>query len=195
MKNCRYTGLMKHFLLLGVTCVALALPCFGQAPPANDNFANRTVLTGNSVAFSGTLAGAIMEPNEAAGGFISNNLTETQSVWWTWTAAKTSLVTIEMTGASQDSGKDIYSDGMVIYNTTNLNRKSIPVAEFGLDLSFLCDAVTFSAIEGTSYQIQMIGCSSTAYQFQLTATDTPLILQAPRNLTVSSNGSTLFTVV
>ncbi|HEY3853578.1 MAG TPA: hypothetical protein VGO67_04200 [Verrucomicrobiae bacterium] len=186
---------MKHLLLLGVACVALALPSFGQTLPSNDNFANRTVLTGNSVAFSGTLAGATTEPNEAAGGFFSDFFTEPRSVWWTWTATKTSLVTIEMTGASQDSGGFNPSDGMFIYNTTNLNIKSTPMAEFFLDLSFLCDAVTFSATEGTSYQFQMLGNTPTAYQFQLTASDAPLILQAPRNLTVSSNGSTLFTVV
>ena len=109
---------MKHLLLLGVLFVALALPAFGQTPPANDDFTNRTLLTGNSVAFSGTLAGATMEPNEAAGGFISNNLTETQSVWWTWKATKTSLVTIEMTGASQGQ-RDRYlqrRNGYIQYN-------------------------------------------------------------------------------
>ncbi len=193
MKTFRYCKLMKHLLLLYVSCVALALPCFSQTPPVNDNFANRTVLTGNSVAFSGTLAGATMETNEALGGAFSNYFNATESVWWTWTAPQTSLVTIEMTEASQDSGG--VHDGVAIYNTTNLNSRSSPIAKFFLDVVVLCDAVTFSAIEGNSYQIQMIGKSSTAYQFQLTATDNPLILQAPRNLTVSSNASTLFTVV
>jgi hypothetical protein len=187
---------MKHILLLGAACVALALPCFGQASPPNDNFANRTVLTGNSVAFSGTLAGATMEPNEALGGNFTNFFYETQSVWWSWTAPQTSLVTVEMIGASQDGDRNGYfRDGMAIYDTTNLNADSIQVAEFALDTSFLCDAVTFSAIEGSNYQFQLVGWSSTAYQFQLMSTDTPLILQAPRNLTVSSNASMLFTVV
>jgi hypothetical protein len=55
--------------------------------------------------------------------------------------------------------------------------------------------MTFSATEGSNYQIQLLGSSSTAYQFFLSATNSPLILQPPRNLTVSSNASTLFTVV
>ena len=137
-----------------------------------------------------------MEPNEAVGGFLSNYFNETQSVWWTWTAPQTSLVTVEMIGASQDSEiEGFYRDGVAIYDTTNLSAGSIPVAEFALGVSILCDAVRFSAIGGSSYQIQMLGNTSTDHQFQLTATDTPLILQAPRNLTVSSNASTLLTVV
>jgi hypothetical protein len=187
---------MKQALLLGTAYIAFSMRCFGQGPPPNDNFSNRIVLTGNSVAFSGTIAGATLEPNEALGGFLSEEFNATQSVWWTWTAPQTSLVTVEMIGASKDGDVEgFYRDGMAIYDTTNVFTQVAPIAEFALDLSILCDAVRFSAIGGSNYQIQMQGWSSTAYQFQLKATDTPLVLQAPRNLTVSSNASTLFTVV
>jgi hypothetical protein len=84
---------------------------------------------------------------------------------------------------------------MAIYDTTNVFTQAAPIAQFTVDLSILCDTVTFSAIGGSHYQIQMLGKGSTAYQFQLTATNSPLILQGPRNLTISSNESTLFTVV
>jgi hypothetical protein len=187
---------VKQTLLLGTVCVAFALPGFGQAPPPNDNFSNRIVLTGNSVSFSGTLAGATLEADEALGGFLTNLIPQSQSVWWTWTAPQTSLVVVEMIGASKDADTDGYfRDGLAIYDTTNVFTNVAPVADFALDLSFLCDAVRFSASKGSNYQIQLLGCSSTAYQFQLTAINTPLILQAPRNLTVSSDESTLFTVV
>jgi hypothetical protein len=102
-----------------------------------------------------------------------------------------------MTGASADSapGGGIVADGIAVYDTTNVFTQVQPIAEAGLDLSILCDALTFSAIEGSTYQIQMLGRSSTAYQFLLMATNTPLVLQTPRNLTVSSNASALLTVV
>lgn len=187
---------MKQALLLGTVCVAISLPCFGQAPPPNDNFSNRIVLTGNSVAFSGTLAGATLEPHEALGENFTNYVYPAdESVWWTWTAPQTSLVTLEMIGASADAAGFDFVDGIAIYDTTNVFTQVQPVAEVGLDLSIICDALTFSAIGGSNYQIQLLGSSSTAYQFLLMATNSPLFLQAPRNLTVSSNESTLLTVV
>jgi hypothetical protein len=190
---------MKQSLLGGVVCIACSLPSLGKAPPPNDNFSNRIVLTGNSVAFSGTLAGATLEPHEALGGNLTNVFlgTVSQSIWWTWTAPQTSLVTVEMTGASADSqipsGGPV--DGIAIYDTTNIFAKAQPVAEMDLDVSIVCQALTFSATEGSNYQIQVLGSSSTAYQFLLMAADIPLILQPPRSVTVSSNASTLFTVV
>jgi hypothetical protein len=102
-----------------------------------------------------------------------------------------------MTGASADSqipsGGPV--DGIAIYDTTNIFAKAQPVAEMDLDVSIVCQALTFSATEGSNYQIQVLGSSSTAYQFLLMAADIPLILQPPRSVTVSSNASTLFTVV
>ncbi len=53
----------------------------------------------------------------------------------------------------------------------------------------------FRQLEAAATKIQVLGSSSTSYQFQLVATNSPLILQPPRNVTVSSNASTLFTVV
>jgi hypothetical protein len=191
--------LIGKALVVAILGMAAAPFCSGQAPPSNDNFSNRIVLTGNTVAFSGALAGATLQPNEALGGYGANQLTGnlSQSIWWTWTAPQTSLVIVEMIGASSDSqiqgGEPV--DGVAIYDTTNVFTQADPVAQMGLDVSMICEALRFSATEGSNYQIQVIGSSSTAYQFLLVATDPPLILQVPRSLTVSSNASTLFTVV
>ncbi|HUD46943.1 MAG TPA: hypothetical protein VMR33_08935 [Candidatus Baltobacteraceae bacterium] len=188
---------MKQFLLPVAFWLVCSSPGFGQAPPPNDNFSNRIVLSGNSVAFSGTLAGATLEAKEALGGNFTNYMLYPvdESVWWTWTAPQTSLVTVEMIGASADSAGQTFADGIVIYDTTNVFTRAQPVAEVALDLTIVCDALTFSAIGGSNYQFQLLGSSSTAYQFLLMVTNNPLILQAPRNLTVSSNESTLLTVV
>jgi hypothetical protein len=191
--------LMKQSLLVVIVCIAFSLPCLGQTPPPNDNFSNRIVLTGSSVAFAGTLAGATLEAHEALGGYNTNQLagTVSQSVWWTWTAPQTSLVTVELTSASADSqipgGWPV--DGIAVYDTTNVFTNVQPVAEMDLDVSILCEAMTFSAIGGSNYQIQLLGSSSTAYQFLVLATNSPLIFQPARSVTVSTNASTLFTVV
>ncbi len=190
---------MKLNLLGGILCLACSLPCLGQTPPPNDTFSNRIVLSGNSVAFSGTLAGATLQPHEALGGTLTDVLVEApnQTIWWTWTAPQTSLVIVEMTGASADSqlANSGPVDGIAIYDTTNVFAEVQPVAEMDLDVSILSQALTFAATAGSNYQIQVLGSSSTAYQFLLMATNHPLILQPPRSVTVSSNASTLFTVL
>jgi hypothetical protein len=75
--------LIAKSLLVGILGMGSTLPCFGQAPPPDDNFSNRIVLTGNTVAFSGTLAGATLQPGEALGGNSTNQLegNVSQSVW------------------------------------------------------------------------------------------------------------------
>src|SRR5262245_31925646 len=67
-----------------------------QPPPANDNFADRTALSGSSLTFSGTLAGATLEtgePTNACSALVSGG-----SVWWTWTAAESTAVVLAIIG-------------------------------------------------------------------------------------------------
>ena len=54
-------GLFSFFAALALISANSA---FAQSPPANDDFANRTVLTGSSITFTGTLVGATSEPAE-----------------------------------------------------------------------------------------------------------------------------------
>jgi hypothetical protein len=190
---------MKRGFVPVVLCVAFSWQCFAQAPPPNDNFSNRIVLSGSQLTFSATLAGATVESNEYLGGYLTvfPCTTPTQSVWWTWTAPETSLVVLEMIGASADSvcSDTDPLDGVAVYDTTNVFSGVESVTNMGFDLSMLCEALAFSAVAGSNYQIQVLGSSSTTYQLLLVATNAPVILQQPRNLTVSSNASTLFTAV
>ena len=71
----------------------------------NDNFANRTVISGTSATLSGSNSGATKEagePNHAgnAGG---------KSVWWTWTAPSDGTVTIDTAGSSFDTLLAVYT--------------------------------------------------------------------------------------
>src|SRR5258708_5638673 len=84
--------LFSFFTALALVSVTSA---FAQSPPQNDNFVNRTTLTGSSVTFSGSLAGATLESAEATN-VNWRPYGATASVWWTWTAAATGPVVISM---------------------------------------------------------------------------------------------------
>src|SRR5258706_9921487 len=69
-----------------------------QAPPPNDNFADRLVLTGSFLTTSSTLVGATfegVETNNSIAPFFGGPQTG-GSVWWTWTAPQSSAVVIEL---------------------------------------------------------------------------------------------------
>src|SRR5437588_11582520 len=70
-----------------------ALTGFCQAPPPNDNFDDRTALSGSSVSFSAGLANATTESGEVAG---PSGYPAGPSVWWTWTPSTSSQVVITM---------------------------------------------------------------------------------------------------
>ena len=64
-------------LLIGVPAWS-----FRQAAPANDNFANAIVLTGNTLTTSGSNVAATKEAGEPNHAGNSGGA----SVWWSWTA-------------------------------------------------------------------------------------------------------------
>src|SRR5438876_10543943 len=68
---------------------------FGQSP-VNDNFTNRTAISGSTITVAGTLAGATIESPEADGSFPGGPLSTGGSVWWTWTASESTTVLIAM---------------------------------------------------------------------------------------------------
>lgn len=72
--------------------------------PANDHFANRTLLTGISTNVIGSNVGASKEPGEpnhadATGG---------SSVWWTWTPTVSGELTLHTAGSAIDTVLAVY---------------------------------------------------------------------------------------
>jgi hypothetical protein len=114
--------------------------------PANDNFSQRIVLTGARVTATGNNAAATLQSGEkriiaAAGG---------HSVWWSWTAPATGNVTIATTGSNFDTVLGVYTGSAV----NSLRLIALNDQEGGgRDTS----KVTFRAVAGTTYQIDVDG--------------------------------------
>jgi hypothetical protein len=114
-------------------------------PPANDNFSGRILLTGatNNVTASNVAASTeIGEPYHAGqpGG---------SSVWWTWTAPRNGVVTLDTIGSNFDTLLAVYTGTSV----TALVEVASDDESGGNSTSRL----TFSAITGTRYQIAVDG--------------------------------------
>jgi hypothetical protein len=77
---CNLCSYPRQLVNLGLFGLALAL---GHAQPANDNFANATLITGQTAQVTGSNVGATMETGEPT---TVEGWAAGQSVWWRWTA-------------------------------------------------------------------------------------------------------------
>jgi hypothetical protein len=166
-----------------------AVAAFCQSPPVNDNFANRTVLSGSSISFTGTLAGATLEseePTTSCEAPVSGG-----SVWWTWTATKSIPVVIVIrrdysSFDSQNSWLEV-CEGTDLTNLTQIdcNRFDGPAGRY----------VKFAASAGVAYQFRAFGAWAGPFALLLTAGDAPVIVVPPQNALVSPYGSAVFSVI
>ncbi len=95
-----------HFWLF---CIALSvfagLARTTMAQPANDNFANRIILTGDNLTVSGSLSNATSEANEPLLPGISSG----QTAWWTWIAPSNGIVSLSITGTGFEPLLTVYA--------------------------------------------------------------------------------------
>ena len=137
------------------------------SPPQNDDFADRIALEDGTTQTSGTNefasseSGEPINPSGAAGG---------RTVWWSWTAPFTGSTTITTIGSNYDTT-------LAIYEGNSLGGLSLLGAND--DSSGLQSAVTFTAVSGTTYQIQVDGWSSSQGDIQLNYPDPGLSDQVP----------------
>jgi hypothetical protein len=111
---------------------------------ANDMFANAELITGPSAQVGGTNIGATKESGEPDHGGESGG----QSVWWKWVAPATRWVTIDRSGSDFNSDLGVYTGSRVDALTT--------IASIG-DAYVYGNAVTFLAVQGTTYWIAVDG--------------------------------------
>jgi hypothetical protein len=108
-------------------------------PPPNDDFSNRTVVSGSSLVLHGDTVGATREVGEPEeGGSLLPN-----TIWWSWTAPGTGFVTV-----SQEAGIWVLGSVFTGTNLTSLQT----VASSG---SFFTPS-TFEVTSGTTYQLVLI---------------------------------------
>jgi subtilisin family serine protease len=132
--------------------------------PVNDDFANRTILTGNSTNVVATNVGASKQPGEPehADGIGG------ASVWWTWTPAVSGAVTLHTASSGFDTLLAVYRGGSL--------GALIPVASNDDDGDLLTSRVRFTVTAGTSYQIAVDGYDGASGSLRLN-----LLLVVPSN--------------
>ena len=134
--------------------------------PINDNFANRSILTGNTVTATGSNIGATGETGEPD---HADALTPLNSVWWSWTATTNGTVIVNTLGSDFDTTLGVYTGSSVSSLTTIASNDD---NEQGIDNS---SEVTFSAISGTTYQIAVDGWDRNTGNINLDLDFTPIV--------------------
>jgi hypothetical protein len=124
----------------------IVLSLTSQQAPANDSFANATVLTGASATATGNNSAATKETGEPR---IAGNLGG-KSVWYAWTAPSSGIVQINTEGSNFDTMLGVYAGGSVSSLTTVAQNDDVSRRD-------LTSAVSFTATAGTTYYIQVDG--------------------------------------
>jgi hypothetical protein len=116
--------------------------------PANDNFSQRTILTGANVSATGTNVGGSVQSGEPRIAGIAGG----HSVWWSWKAPATGMVTISTAGSDYDTLLGVYTG-------TAVNRLRLVASndDQNYGARILTSRVTFRAVAGTTYQIAVDG--------------------------------------
>lgn len=156
------------------------------ARPYNDDFAQRTRLTGESLTARSAGQSSTREANEPVHASVPGN----GSLWWSWTAPRSGAVSIDTTPSTIDTLLAVYT-GSAIASLT-------PVASNDDQSATLTTSkVAFNAVAGTTYQIAVDskGASAglVALHVALTATNDDFASAesvAGRSWSVKSNNRT-----
>ena len=114
----------------------------------NDDFANRTLISGSTVTVIGNnrfATSEVGEPNPAGTSGI-------RSVWWSWTATESGSVAMSTSGSNFDTTLGVYT-GTSLDSLQTVAENDDENYNAGLSTSTL----TFNAIVGETYQILING--------------------------------------
>jgi hypothetical protein len=117
------------------------------AGPANDNFLNSQVISGNSGSVAGTNVGATKEGGEPVHAGNSGGA----SIWYQWQAPGNGSVTITTAGSNFDTLLGVYTGSSVNALTPIASNDDDPSA-IGVT-----SKVTFNTVGGTTYRIAIDG--------------------------------------
>lgn len=165
--------------------------------PANNNFANATVIS----SFSGplTVTGYNTNATKESGEPNHANNAGGRSVWWRWTPANSGATTIDTRGSYYDTTLAIYT------GATLSNLSAVASSDDIQDGIVQASTVSFNAVGGTTYQIAVDGFNGDAsgadnaslkLNFAYTAVtgSPPSILTQPNPATVNVGDNVSFSV-
>ena len=117
---------------------------------ANDAFANRITLTGENVTTGGENLTATLEAGEP----VHAGVTSGASVWWTCTASRNGLVTVDTIGSSQ-YGNQMMNTVLAVYTGSSLGALTGVAAndDENTQPGLTTSRTVFRAVAGTTYQI------------------------------------------
>jgi hypothetical protein len=120
-------------------------------PPPNDNFMNRTLLTGFSTNLIASNVNATEEPGELElAGFPYASGT---TVWWSWLAPTNGQVTITTTGSSFNTRLAVFTNSTL----SELKLVSSNDNQEGAWENYHASRLSFMALMNTHYQIMVDG--------------------------------------
>jgi hypothetical protein len=126
--------------------------------PCNDDFVDGQVLSGSTASVNGSNVNATEEATEPAyctEDVCGNNVTVTRSVWYRWTAPGDGPATVDVcTGNTFDTILAVFTGpglGSLNLVGANNNNADCPPGSFA-------SKVSFTATQGTTYQILVDGC-------------------------------------
>src|SRR3954451_21998194 len=104
--------LTRFRAFLAMVCLVL-MPFISLGQPVNDNFTNRTVLSGTSISFTGSLGGATLEQYDLQ---WSPGGTGSRTVWWSWVCESNGPVTMSCQGGSFLVGNN---NGLIVWHANH----------------------------------------------------------------------------
>lgn len=126
--------------------ISLSSVSMGQAPPANDVFADALAITGPAATLSSANAGTTKETGEPAHAGNAGG----KSLWWSWTAPAEGTVTLDTVGSSFDTLLAVYA-GDTVSNLVSV------AASDDIGLPDVASRLSFSATLGTVYRVCVDG--------------------------------------
>lgn len=122
-------------------CVTTAV----AAPPANDNLANSTTISGPAGTINGTTVEATRETGESHHAFTSPEIVY-RTVWYSWTASQTKAVSFEVVSSNFDASMAVYTGATIPLNPIAVNN----------DTTGTRPRIEINAEAGTTYRV-MVG--------------------------------------
>lgn len=148
------------------------------SPPANDSFANRIKLANATTSTTGTNRFSSFEADEKRNPTVAGD----QTVWWEFQPSSDASVTITTSGSSFDTTLAIYSGSPSLSSMSLVGSND--------DTTGLTSSVTFNALNGQSYYVQVSGYSSSTGNIVLNYPDpgstvgSPIITTQPSDILV-----------